>query len=236
MVTDKSPLNQIDNKPLRERIADVLRESILTATLKPGQTIVEATIAEQLGVSRAPIREALQILNTEGLIEVIPYHKTTVRRLTREDIEELYSLRSSLESFAGKRIIANAPPADLTLLRVCCDEMLQAAKTNDAQQVSHYDHQFHDTLITLSHHKLLISMWNTVSQRVKQVLALRDMRRKDLQEMALSHVPIIDAVEAKNLELATELIDNHIMTASDFIVDVWDEDAYGEPHSNDSNK
>lgn len=227
LVNDKSNLNLIDNKPLRERIADMLRESILTAELKPGETIVESALADQFGVSRAPLREALQILNAEGLIEVIPYHKSMVRRLTRADIEELYSLRSTLEAFAIKRIIQNHETLNLDLLKISCDKMVEAARINDAQTVSVFDHQFHDTLITLSQHNLLISMWSSVSQRVHQVLALRDMRRKDIEVMALSHIPIIDAIEACDLPLATKLIEIHIETASDLIVDIWDEEAYG---------
>jgi DNA-binding GntR family transcriptional regulator len=230
MVVEKSHLNQIDNKPLRERIADMLRESILSAELKPGQAIVESAIAERLGVSRAPLREALQILNTEGLIDVIPYYKTTVKRLTRKDIEELYSLRNTLETFAIKRIIEHSSVETLTPLRVCCDEMLKSASANDATRVSIYDHQFHDTLINLSKHQLLISMWGHVSRRVQQVLALRDMRRKDIEEMARSHIPIVDAIEARDFPLAAHLIEVHIATASDFIVDIWDEEAYGDPH------
>ncbi len=225
MSNDKS--NIIENKPLRERIADLLRESILTAELKPGQTMVESSLADQFGVSRAPLREALQILNAEGLIELIPYHKTMVRRLTRNDIEELYSLRSTLEAFAIKRIIENVSPIDLEALDVCCAKMVDAAIANDAQLVSVFDHQFHDTLITLSNHNLLISTWNTVSQRVHQVLALRDMRRKDIEVMARSHIPIIDAIRSYDLPLATHLIEVHIATASDLIVDIWDEETYG---------
>ena len=229
MSNDKS--NIIDNKPLRERIADVLRHSILTAELKPGETIVESVFADQFGVSRAPLREALQILNAEGLIELIPYHKTMVRRLTRADIEELYSLRNTLEAFAIKRIIQNTP-LDIEPLDICCAKMVDAALANDAQLVSVFDHQFHDTLITLSNHNLLISMWSSVSQRVHQVLALRDMRRKDIEAMARSHIPIIDAIRSRDLPLATNLIEIHIETASDLIVDLWDEETYGDLQDN----
>ena len=75
-------LTQITNKPLREQVLDALRDAIIQGEFKPGQPLVETELAAQLGVSRAPIREALQVLNSEGLLETIPYHGTTVRRLT----------------------------------------------------------------------------------------------------------------------------------------------------------
>lgn len=220
MVEMESDL-KINNKPLRERIADILRHSIVIGDLKPGDTIVEATLAEELGVSRAPLREALQILHTENLVEVIPYHRTTVRKLTRQDIEELYSLRSVLEQFAIRRIITENRHGDIEPLHVCYEAMLAAAEQGDAAQTSSCDHQFHDTLVMLSQHSLLISTWNAVSQRVRQVLALRDMRREDIQTMAKSHEPILEAIEAGDIALATARIDAHILTASEFIVGIW---------------
>lgn len=214
---------QIDNKPLRERVADVLRSSILRAELKPGDPIVETALAAELGVSRAPLREAMQILSKEGLIEIIPYHKTIVRSLKRRDIEELYSLRSVLESFAARQIIQNGPEAAIARLTDIQESMVHAADNNMIDKVSEFDHAFHNTIINESQHSLLISTWSTISQRVHQVLALRDMHRTDISQMARSHQPIIDTIAAKDEALAERLIHEHIATASDFIVEVWDQ-------------
>lgn len=216
--------SRISNTPLREKIADMLRQSILSGKLKPGDPIVENTLADELGVSRAPLREALQILHTENLVEIVPYHKTTVRALKRRDIQELYSLRSTLEQFAIRLMIDNEVP-DIDRLHECYRKMLLAAEADDAAKTSQYDHQFHDTLMTLSGHSLLITTWGSVSQRVRQVLALRDLRRQDIQAMAQSHMPILEAIEKRDLALALQRIDAHIMTASAFIVDIWDDEA-----------
>ncbi len=106
-------MTHINNKPLRERIADILRDLIIKGDLKPGDAIVETELASKLGVSRAPLREALQTLNTEGLVEIIPYYKTIVRHLKQRDITELYSLRSTLETFATRLIIEHNNPSDI---------------------------------------------------------------------------------------------------------------------------
>jgi DNA-binding GntR family transcriptional regulator len=216
-------MGQLENKPLRERIADLLRESILAAELKPGDPIVESTLAASLGVSRAPLREALQILNTEGLVEVVPYHKTTVRRLLRKDIEELYSLRSVLETFAITRMIQQQNDEAAAQLRQICQQMIAAANQQQIERVSSLDHQFHDAVIRASQHDLLVTTWSNVSQRVRQVLALRDMQRGDVHQMVRSHMPIVEAIEAHDTELAVQLMDAHIATASEFIVEFWDD-------------
>ncbi|MGV2434584.1 MAG UNVERIFIED_CONTAM: GntR family transcriptional regulator [Anaerolineae bacterium] len=79
-MSESFQFNQISTKSLRERILDALRSAILSGELKPGQALVETDLAAQLGVSRAPLREAIQILNTEGLVTVVPYHGTTVNQ------------------------------------------------------------------------------------------------------------------------------------------------------------
>lgn len=214
---------QIDNKPLRERVADILRTSILRAELKPGDPIVETALAAELGVSRAPLREALQILSKEGLIEIIPYHKTTVRTLHRRDIEELYSLRSVLESFAARQIIQLGFESSVARLTEIQAAMVHAADNSMLDEVSKLDHAFHNTIINESQHNLLTSTWSSISQRVHQVLALRDMHRTDIGQMVRSHQPIIDAIATNDETLAERLIHEHIATASEFIVEVWDQ-------------
>jgi DNA-binding GntR family transcriptional regulator len=93
----------ISNVPLRQKIVDVLRDAILSGELKPGQALVETTLASQLGVSRAPLREALRTLGKDGLVETVPYRGTTVKTLSRKDVEEIYSLRGLHEAFAAER-------------------------------------------------------------------------------------------------------------------------------------
>lgn len=216
-------LNPIANKSLREHVLDTLRDAILNGELKPGRTLVESELATQLGVSRAPLREALQILSTEGLIETIPYRGTTVKHLTKIDIEELYSLRSVLESFAIQLIIDQNDPEHIRLLRQHFETMLEAAKSNDLKLVNQIDRKFHDSLIELSNHSLLISLWVVVAMRVRQVMALRNKRFTDITEIAYNHLAIIEAIAACDQAKAVALITDHVASVGDLIAEDWDE-------------
>ncbi len=217
-------LSQITNKPLREQVLDALRDAIIQGDLRPGQPLVETELAAQLGVSRAPLREALQILNSEGLLETIPYHGTTVRRLTRVNIEELYSLRSVLEAFAVRRIIACAEPADVERLKLHFEAMLAMAERGDLKGLNEEDRAFHDTLIELSRHSLLMSTWNMVALRVRQVMALLNERNTQLRQIALNHLPIIEAISDGDEERAVALIEKHIAATGELIAEGWDDD------------
>jgi DNA-binding GntR family transcriptional regulator len=222
----KSPsalLNQIENRPLRERVLDALREAIISGDLKPGQPLIETELAASLGVSRAPLREALQILSSEGLVETIPYTGTSVRRLTRTDIEELYSLRSVLETFAVRRVITQHNRQHVEQLRQCFTAMLAAAESGEIKQVNNIDRLFHDTLIELSGHSLLMNSWSVVSMRVRQVMALLNRRNSDLKQIAYNHLPIIEAIEKGNEEKAIALIQKHVAASGELIAEGWDD-------------
>lgn len=215
--------HQIDNKPLKDRIATLLRDAILSGEMRPGQPLLEMELAAQLGVSRAPLREAFQILSTEGLLETIPYHGTTVRKLSKTDIEELYSLRSVLETFAARRIIEQQNPEHIAILRAIYAEMLDAANDGQVKQVNEIDRQFHDSLIQLSGHSLLFSTWNVVAMRVRQVMALRNRHNSDLKQIAYNHLPIIESLANSDEAEATRLIERHVASAGDLIVEYWDD-------------
>lgn len=214
-------LSEITNTPLRQRIADIIREAILNGELKPGQPLVEMNLASQLGVSRAPVREALRTLSKDGLVDSVPYRGTTVRKLTRKDIEELYSLRGVHETFAIRRIIELGKQERLEPLQAICEKMQRLAETDDMKQVSAEDENFHRTIIALADHELLTSIWSTLSMRVRQIMSLRNQQNRNPMEVALNHPPIVEAIAESDIEKATALIDKHVASAADLIIEEW---------------
>ncbi|MBN8591598.1 MAG: GntR family transcriptional regulator [Anaerolineae bacterium] len=222
MAAPGKSLNHIDNKPLRDRVLDALRDAIVSAELKPGEPLIELELSAQLGVSRAPLREAIQILSREGLVETIPYRGAIVRNLSRRDIEELYSLRSVLESFAVQRIIERNDAEQVTRLRAVFESMLTAAQGGDLKAVNNIDREFHDTLIELSDHNLLVMTWSSVSMRVRQVMALRNRRNSDITRIAYNHLPIIEAIQKADEAEALRLIREHVASSGDLLAENWD--------------
>ena len=146
-----------------------------------------------------------------------------MRHLTRTDIEELYSLRSVLETFAVQRLIAQNDPENVVKLRECFELMLAAAQSGDLTRVNQIDRLFHDALIELSQHSLLSITWSSVSNRVRQVMALRNERNTDITTIAYNHLPIIDAIEKRDIAQATTLIQRHVATSGDLLAENWDE-------------
>lgn len=222
--SDNPALAQIQNKSLREHVLEILRTAIVSGQLKPGQTLVEAEIAAQLGVSRAPLREAINILGTEGLVEIVPYHGTTVKKLSRKDIEELFAVRSLMEGFAIRDIIVSGTTAAaVNALREICMTMQRAAEEGDLYAVNQIDCHFHDTLVAACGNDLLFSLWNTVSLRVRQVMSLRNSKKGNLLAIAHNHFVIVDVIASQDVEAAAQLIYEHIGISGDVIAEAWED-------------
>lgn len=218
-------LQEIANLPLRSRVADLLREAILRGDLRPGQTLTEVSLAQQLQVSRAPVREAFRSLSKEGLLESVPYKGTRVRLLSRTDIEETYSLRGQLEAFAAARIVSRSNEIDFAPLEDICGTMQQLAAEGDVSSLNQEDERFHKTLIELADHALLMSVWTTLALRVRQIMALRNQQNQNPMEVALNHPPIVAALKARDLRAALEHLERHVASAADLSLEMIGEGA-----------
>jgi len=220
LTPSKSEVGKVENVPLRVVVADMLRKAIVNGRMKPGTPIIEMALAEQLNVSRAPVREAIQILENDGLIETVAYKGKRVKPLTAKEVEELYSLREQLEAFAIKRVIASA--VDVSGLQVHCDAMLAAAAADDFDTLTDADEGFHRTLVELADHALLLVQWETLFLRIRQIMALRNAANRDLKQVAFNHVPIIAALQNKDLDAALEVIGHHSRSAAEINLALFD--------------
>ena len=204
---DHNDISPIENVPLRIQVADRLRKAILSGKLPLGSSLVETTLANQLNVSRAPIREAIQILENDGLVETIAYKGKRVKPLTIREIGEVYSLREIYEVMAVQRIIKSHISVDV--LHQHCNEMTAAAKVNNFAALTAADEAFHHALIALADHNLLMSSWKNLYLRIHQIMAIRNREQRNLTEVASKHPPIVQAIEANDAKLAVKLITNH---------------------------
>jgi DNA-binding GntR family transcriptional regulator len=207
-------LEPIEQTPLRVQVADKLRRAIITGQLRPGAVLVETALAEQMAVSRAPIREAIQILENDGLIETVAYKGKRVKPLTAREIEETWGLREAFEVLAARRIlergIACAPLWDHVRA------MEAAAAAGDREALTAADEGFHRTLIRLSDHDLLLGLWNGLYLRIHQIMALRNTEGPPLGEIAANHPPIVRALESGDAPLAVRLIAEHTRSLEAF--------------------
>src|SRR5688572_26122775 len=152
-------LSQIRPLNLREQVVQQIRTAIIEGRIKPNDHITEANLTEQLGVSRTPVREALILLEREGLVIAAPNRACFVRAFSKQDIGEVFSMRTTLENFAGQLIIDDLQVADFDHLYDAIEKQRIAIEREDFKQVRSIDMGFHQYLVTKSNHDLLIRNW-----------------------------------------------------------------------------
>jgi DNA-binding GntR family transcriptional regulator len=200
-------ITPIENVPLRVQVANRLRKAILSGRMLPGAALVETALAEKMNVSRAPIREAIQILENDGLVETIAYKGKRVKPLTAREVAETYSLREVFEVMAVRLILESGAPLDT--LRTHCDEMTAAAEANNFEALVVADEAFHHALIRLADHNLLLTSWKNLYLRIHQIMALRNRDERNLTEVAGNHPPIVQALADGDADRAINLISEH---------------------------
>ena len=211
------------HEPLRARVAAVLRTAILDGSLPPGTPLIEQAIAEDLDISRAPVREAIRTLSQEGLVESVAYKGSRVRVPSSRDVTEVYSMRGLLERFAVRRILASAATDGDRLAELCavCDAMEGRAAADDLRGVSAEDERFHRTLIRLADHDLLLDLWSHIALRARHIMGLRNAQLRDPRQVAANHRAIVASLASGDLEGTLRLVSGHIDAGAQLILDDW---------------
>lgn len=197
----------------------LIRAAIIDGRLEPGQPLREIELAKQLGTSRTPIREALLLLESEGLVEAIPNRGAVVRSYTPDDLRELYTLRAVLEGYGARRAAEVITDDDLARLRASTERYAKL-RTKDEKlgELAEENFEFHTTILNAAGSERLVTM-------VKQVTTLpliyqsymeysEDNRRTALEH----HVGILEALEQHDAARAGERMEHHVAWARDVAV------------------
>ncbi|MEN8654621.1 GntR family transcriptional regulator [Streptomyces sp. 21So2-11] len=193
--------------PLRERVYEALLELITTRSLRPGQHLVESELAGHLGVSRQPVREALQRLNTEGWVDLRPAQGAFVHEPTEEEADQLLSVRTLLEAEAARLAAANAGSAQIAALEELCDRGEQAVMADDVDLTVAVNAQFHAKIMELAGNLVLAELAGRVDRRVRWYYT--PVARQRGKQSWIEHRELIAAISARDEQRATEVMRAH---------------------------
>jgi DNA-binding GntR family transcriptional regulator len=204
-------------RSLAEDAADRVREQILAGGYAQGEHLVEAKIAEQLGISRGPVREAFKLLRAEGLLQEEPRRGTFVVRLSSDDVAEIYGLRAAIEGRAARMVALTGDPEVLSTLRERVEDIGNAVEGGDAAAVFQADLAFHETLVRLAGNSRLEEVFARYVPTLRALLRLDEHVYRTLDDIALEHRPLVDAIEAGDATEAAALAEAHCDHAGDLI-------------------
>ena len=202
-----------------ERAARVIKEQILKGALAPGSNHLEGELAAMLGISRTPVREALLMLEAQGLVEIVPRRGVRIVPLSARDMEEIYQILTELESLAAAEVAAKKPsPAELAGLAECLRDMEAALKADDRIAWAEADDQFHRQLIALAGNRRLQQIVQTVWDQVHRARMLTLHIRPAPHQSNKDHRALFDAIAKGDAEAARHIHREHRVRACALIV------------------
>ncbi len=208
---DRHPLTAIASRSLADEVAARVRAAIVAGELGPGEHLRELDLASRFEVSRSPVRDALVQLDHEGLVRLRRHRGAVVVGLAVEDIDELHSLRLSLERLAIGLAAARARPEDLAELRRTADRIRDAAGAEPAAVVAERDVAFHDRLYAVAGHGRLQACWAMIRPQIYRFLVSRNFVNDDYRAIAASeHHELCDAIAAGDVDASVAMIDRHL--------------------------
>lgn len=200
--------------PLRERVYEMLVESIVSRTLEPGQHLVETELAEQLGVSRQPVREALQQLSNEGWVDLRPGYGAFVHTPTEEEVDQLLAVRALLETEAARLTAGHATGEQVAELREIWQRGVDAVSREDIDDVVAANAELHRRIAELSHNQVLSNLAAQVDRRVRWYYT--PIARERGPESWREHADLIDSIEAHDQDRAAEVMRAHTAQTRSF--------------------
>lgn len=212
MVSDRDDIKE--QYSLRGKIYNTLRENILNNKYKPGESLIETKLADELHVSRTPIREAIRQLELEGLVESIPNRGVYVKGISKKDMKDIYSIRLVLEVLAAKWSIENITDDGVSELKDIYELMEFYTGKGDVDRIAKLNTEFHQVIFNASKSNILIHLLNDFQLYVRwarhESLSMPGRMEKALEE----HKNILEAFEKKDADEVVKALSTHIKNSS----------------------
>jgi len=188
----RKPKLAIARRSLADMASDRLREAILSAELPPGERLVEADLAEDMGVSRGTLRAALSELKRDGLVECQPYSSWAVSKLDSQTLWEIYTLRASLESGAARLLASRITAEDRTAIKKSADALGKAEQTGSNRLKA--DLAFHNLIVALCGNKMLHESYMKLADKLRWVYAASEAKEPKRIDLVDWHEPLVSAL------------------------------------------
>lgn len=205
--------------PLRDVVFNTLRQAILTGELKPGERLMEIHLANKLGVSRTPIREAIRKLELEGLVTMIPRRGAEVAQITEKSMNDVLEVRRSMDALCVELACERISEEALQELDSACDAFAEAVKTKDIRRIAQADVALHDIIVQATGNLRLVQLINNLSEQMYRYRFeyLKDISRH--QSLIQEHRIIFEAIKARNKEEASSAAKLHIDNQAKAIIE-----------------
>lgn len=211
---------KLDNyQPLRELVFEALRDAIIRGILKPGERLMEVQLAEELGVSRTPVREAIRKLELEDLVVMIPRKGAYVSGISLKDIADVFEVRAAVEALAAGLAAERITAEELEELERILVKKAEIIEANDLDRLVEIDILFHECLYQASRNAKLVQIINNLSEQIHRFRSTSLASPGRMKEALEEHRKIVEAISERNITLAQTLAQEHIENAENSILE-----------------
>lgn len=219
-MTDNLELNMEAFLPLRDVVFRTLREAIIKGELKPGERLMEVQLAEKLGVSRTPVREAIRMLEQDGLAVTIPRRGAEVAHMTEKDMENVLQIREVLDELAVQLAAENMTDEQMETLEDAALEFEQAIQEENVKQLAQADVVFHDIIYGATENKRLVAIINNLREQMfrYRIEYLRD--KEAYPTLMREHRAIVEGLKKRDKESVSEIMRAHIRNQVEAVKDI----------------
>lgn len=196
--------------PLRDVVFNTLRQAILTGELKPGERLMEIHLANKLGVSRTPIREAIRKLELEGLVTMIPRRGAEVAQITEKSMNDVLEVRRALDALCVELACDRITEGELGQLKAACEAFEAAVKTKDTKKIAHADVALHDIIVCATGNQRLIQLVNNLSEQMYRYRFEYIKDGSQHERLVEEHRVIYQSIVQKDKETASQAAKTHI--------------------------
>ena len=205
-----SPIRLYSYQPLREVVCETLRDAIRRGVLKPGERLMEIQLAEELGVSRTPVREAIRKLELEGYVIMMPRRGTYVANLSIRDVNEVFEIRTSLESLASGLAAERITDEELDHLQRLLVQIGMYIEQGDIEKIVEVDTEFHGLLYQASRNQRLIGIISNLREQLTQFRKTSMSFPGRLKATLEEHRAIVDAIAQGDVKAAQKAAEHHM--------------------------
>lgn len=223
---------ELDNyKPLRDIVFEALREAVIAGQLRPGERLMEVQLAEELGVSRTPVREAIRKLELEGFVIMVPRKGAYVSDMSIKDVTDVFEIRRALEGLAAELAAERMTDEELEELERILVGTAETTARLDVLSTVDMDTGFHQVIYEASRNEKLSSMLYHLREQIQRFRTQSLSRPGRLKRALVDHRGIVDALRQRDTELARRLAEQHIEDAESELLAVFQENGEEEEES-----
>jgi len=201
----------IKRRSLHDELIDHLRELIVMGDMEPGTKVPEQSLAAKFGVSRTPLREALKVLASEGLITLTPNKGATISELTLEDLEEAFPVMGALEALSGELACARISDKGIAAIRRIHDQMIIHYQANEMPEYFRCNQEIHNLILKAADNATLTTMYRGLSGQVRRGRYFANISKKRWAQAVSEHEEIIAALAARNGVALSEVLKRHLV-------------------------